>query len=98
MSVSLWDLGKPVYDKHIDDLDEQEYRTVIHHKRLLLPRFKELYNSCSPPKHPYKIMMRIRKEDLEISSDKKHRFGATVKALELLKEDFEEDWKNRVQS
>lgn len=95
MSVSLWDIGKPVYEKEADDLDLEDYNKVKRMRRLLVSRFKELYNASEPPRHPYKVMMQIRKE-LEISSDKKHRFPHTIKALELLKEEFEEDWDNRV--
>lgn len=92
--MSLWQLGVPLYDKELEDIRDERRQEVIHQKRLILPRFKEIYEQEKPPRHPYKVKMQVR-EELEIDATQKERFQETAKALDMLKDEFLEDWKKR---
>lgn len=72
---------------HIDGEKQEEIEEYIEEYR---PRFEEEFED-DIPRHPYKIMMEIRKEK-GLYGGSSHDKPKLLRALKILKEEYEDKW------
>lgn len=69
------------------DVKEEIYQYIGEYRE----RFEEEFQEKDIPKHPYKIMMEIRKEE-NLYGSKAERNPKLMRALIVLKNNYEEQW------
>lgn len=91
--VNDWNqmLGADAETKEWEDISnskQEEIEGLVEEHR---SRFEQEFKESSCPKHPYKIMMEIRKEK-GLYGSKSHDDPELLRALDILKEEYEERW------
>ena len=73
------------------DMDREVKQEIREHVEEYRPRFQEEFDGEEFPRHPYKIMMEIRKEK-GLYGGNSHQKPKLLRALKILKEEYEEKW------
>lgn len=87
---SLWDIGKTAKDKpweHIQEETKKEIMENVEEYRLVFE--EEMQKEV--PRHPYKVMMEIRKEK-DLYAGNCYRDPELIRALEILKDEYKKEW------
>ena len=91
MPNNLWGIGRTAEDKDWSDIDEEVKQEIRQHMDEYRPRFEQEFDGEKFPRHPYKIMMKIRKEE-DLYGGNSHHKPKLLRALKILKEEYEKEW------
>lgn len=91
--TDLWNqiLNETPENKDWSDMDSEVQEEINEHIDEYRPRFEEEFEDANFPRHPYKIMMEIRKEK-GLYGGNSHEKPKLIRALKILKDEYEEKW------
>lgn len=92
MSTSWNDLiHEDAEDMDWEDISKPVRKKVIKYREEYRERFQEEFDGQEFPRHPYKIMMEVRKEE-GLYADNCHGNPELLRGLEMLKEEYLDKW------
>lgn len=95
--TSLWDIGckDPIVRYDRDSLDREDNKKIDNYMMEFRGVFLKEFEK-DVPRHPYKIFMELRKEEGMYGGYSPSWDQHKLRALEELKEEFEEEWERIV--